>query len=57
MTDKNFTGANEAADDEMCILVGDGLAPFCTPMAAKKDQTLYHWCDASSGHSGRGVVV
>ena len=39
MTDKNFTGANEAADDEMCILVGDavggGLAPFCTPMQAK----------------------
>jgi hypothetical protein len=39
MTDKNFTGANEASDDEMCILVGDavggGLAPFCTPMAAK----------------------
>lgn len=40
MTDKNFTGANEAADDEMCILVGDavggGLGPFCTPMQAKQ---------------------
>lgn len=39
MTDKNFTGANEAADDEMCILVGDAvgasLQPFCTPMQAK----------------------
>ena len=39
-TDKNFTGANEAADDEMCILVGDAvgasLQPFCTPLQAKK---------------------
>lgn len=38
-TDKNFTGANEAADDEMCILVGDSvgasLQPFCTPMQSK----------------------
>jgi hypothetical protein len=38
-TDKNFTGANEAADDEMCILVGDAmgasLQPFCTPAAPK----------------------
>lgn len=40
MTDKNFTGANEAQDDEMCILVGDavgaGLQPFCTPMQAQQ---------------------
>jgi hypothetical protein len=40
MTDKNFTGQNEAADDEMCILVGDSvgsvLQPFCTPTAAKR---------------------
>jgi len=39
MTDKNFTGQNEAQDDEMCILVGDSVGasiqPFCTPLAAK----------------------
>jgi hypothetical protein len=39
-TDKNFTGANEAQDDEMCILVGDSvgasLQPFCTATAAKQ---------------------
>jgi hypothetical protein len=38
-SDKNFTGANEAADDEMCILVGDSvgasLQPFCTAMQSK----------------------
>jgi hypothetical protein len=45
-TNKNFTGANEAADDEMCILVGDtvgatisGLPGFgCTAKAAQRLQ-------------------
>jgi hypothetical protein len=40
MTNKNFTGANEAQDDEMCILVGDSagasLQPFCTPLPTKQ---------------------
>jgi hypothetical protein len=40
MTDKNFFGANEAEDDEMCILVGDTvgttLPGFCTATAARR---------------------
>jgi hypothetical protein len=40
MTNKNFTGANEAQDDEMCIMVGDSvgatIAPRCTPIAARR---------------------
>jgi hypothetical protein len=39
-TDKNFYGANEAADDEMCILVGDtvgaSVSPSCTPLTARR---------------------
>jgi hypothetical protein len=39
-TDKNFFGANEAEDDEMCILVGDTVgaqvSAGCTPIAARK---------------------
>jgi hypothetical protein len=39
MTDKNFTGKNEAQDDEMCILVGDAVGasiqPFCTAIASR----------------------
>jgi hypothetical protein len=38
-TNKNFTGANEAQDDEMCILGGEAVAakisPRCTAMAAR----------------------
>lgn len=38
-TTKNFTGANEANDDEMCILVGDSVGAkvpgFCTAAAAR----------------------
>ena len=38
-TDKNFTGANEANDDEMCILVGDTagtqIPAFCSAMPAR----------------------
>jgi hypothetical protein len=39
-TNKNFFGANEAADDEMCILTGDTVGASvpgsCTPIAARK---------------------
>jgi hypothetical protein len=39
-TDKNFTGANEANDDEMCIMVGETVGaqvpPFCTPIMARR---------------------
>ena len=39
-TDKNFTGKNEAADDEMCILIGDTVGAqvsgACTPKPAKR---------------------
>jgi hypothetical protein len=39
MTDKNFFGANEAADDEMCILTGDtvgaSVSGSCTPIASR----------------------
>jgi hypothetical protein len=39
-TDKNFFGANEASDDEMCILTGDtvgaSVAGSCTPIAARR---------------------
>jgi len=42
-TDKNFFGANEATDDEMCILVGDTVGATvtagCTPIAARKITT------------------
>jgi hypothetical protein len=38
-SDKNFTGANEASDDEMCILVGDTagtqIPAFCSPSQAR----------------------
>jgi hypothetical protein len=38
-TNKNFRGANEAADDEMCILVGDTvgatISPICTAIPAR----------------------
>ena len=38
-TRKNFTGANEANDDEMCILVGDSVGAqvpaFCTALPAR----------------------
>jgi len=41
-TDKNFFGANEAEDDEMCILIGDTVgaqvSTGCTPKAAKRIQ-------------------
>jgi len=40
MTNKNFTGANEAQDDEMCIMVGDSvgasIAPFCQAIPARR---------------------
>ena len=40
MTNKNFTGANEANDDEMCILVGDtvgaSISPLCTAIPARR---------------------
>lgn len=39
-TDKNFYGANEASDDDMCILVGDTVGSTvtagCTPITARK---------------------
>jgi hypothetical protein len=39
-TDKNFFGANEAEDDEMCIMIGDSVganvAAQCTPKQAQK---------------------
>jgi hypothetical protein len=42
-TDKNFFGANEASDDEMCILVGDTVgaqvSAGCSPIAARKVTT------------------
>jgi hypothetical protein len=38
-TNKDFTGANEANDDEMCILIGDTVGTqipgFCTPIPAR----------------------
>ena len=38
-TSKNFTGANEANDDEMCILVGDSVGAqipgFCSALPAR----------------------
>jgi hypothetical protein len=41
-TDKNFFGANEAADDEMCILIGDTVgaqvSAGCSAKAAKRIQ-------------------
>jgi hypothetical protein len=41
-TNKNFFGANEAEDDEMCILVGDtvgaSISPACTAIAARHVQ-------------------
>ena len=40
MTDKNFFGANEAADDEMCILTGDtvgaSVSAGCAQITARK---------------------
>jgi hypothetical protein len=33
-TDKNFTGANEANDDEMCILVGDSVGTQISPLCS-----------------------
>ena len=40
MTDKNFFGANEAADDEMCILTGDtvgaSVSAGCSQITARK---------------------
>jgi hypothetical protein len=40
MTDKNFFGANEADDDEMCIITGDAVGTtiptFCTATASRK---------------------
>jgi hypothetical protein len=40
MTDKNFRGANEAQDDEMCILVGDSVGAaipaFCSAMQPRR---------------------
>lgn len=42
-TDKNFFGANEAADDDMCILVGETVGATvsagCTPITARKVTT------------------
>jgi len=39
-TDKNFFGANEAEDDEMCILVGDtvgaAISPGCTALPSRR---------------------
>lgn len=39
-TNKNFTGQNEAQDDEMCILVGDSvgasISPLCTAIPARR---------------------
>ena len=39
-TDKNFFGANEAKDDEMCIMIGDAVgsqvSAACTAKAAKR---------------------
>ena len=39
-TNKNFTGANEAQDDEMCIMVGDSVGasvpPLCTAIPARR---------------------
>jgi hypothetical protein len=32
MTSRTFTGANEAVDDEMCILVGDSVGARVTPL-------------------------
>jgi hypothetical protein len=55
MTDKNFTGASEAADDEMCILVGDDLAPFADGGKERSDSLpLVRRLERSLG---RGVVV
>jgi hypothetical protein len=40
MTNKNFMGANEADDDEMCIITGDAVGTtvptFCTATPARK---------------------
>jgi len=40
MTNKNFVGANEADDDEMCIITGDAVGAnvptFCTATASRK---------------------
>ena len=39
-TNKNFTGANEANDDEMCIMVGDSVGasvqPLCQAIPARR---------------------
>jgi len=39
-TNKNFFGANEAQDDEMCIMIGDSVGATvsggCTPITARK---------------------
>ena len=39
-TNKNFLGANEAQDDEMCILTGDSvgatIAPTCSAIPARR---------------------
>ena len=39
-TNKNFTGANEANDDEMCIMVGDSVGasvqPLCQALPARR---------------------
>jgi len=38
-TDKNFTGANEANDDEMCIMVGDSVGTGISPLCAANPAT------------------
>jgi hypothetical protein len=40
MTNRTFTGANEAIDDEMCILIGDSVGATVSPRCTQDDWTV-----------------